>query len=63
MLPLVRIPWTGSRSKCYWVSLVTTWSLEVQAEEKGDTKINKEELATMEVKNKEEMDDIKWIGW
>ena len=21
---LVRIPWTGSGSKCYWVSLVTT---------------------------------------
>ena len=53
---LVRIPWTGSRSKCYWVSLVTTWSLEVQVQEK-------EELTTLKINNKGEIDDIKWIGW
>ena len=39
------------------------WSLLDQAEEKEDTKMNKEELVTTKINNKGEMDDIKWIGW
>ena len=31
--------------------------------EKEDTKMNREELVTIKINNKGEMDDIKWIGW